>query len=344
MFRKNEFTTINDQIKHYKKIILLTHYNPDGDAIGSILSFQKYLTKKGYTSEIIIPNNFPKFLKFLPNTKKILIAEFQKKTAYIKIMSADIIFCLDFNNPLRVEKLNNVLIKSKAKKILIDHHENAKINFFDYMYNQTSYPATCQIIYEIILYNKDFNLIDTEIATCIYTGIYTDTGGFRFKLTSSRTHAIIAQLLQFNIYSEKIISNILDQNSLNKFKLLAKMLNQIEILKKYETAILYLSKEDIKDYKFNKGDTDGFVNYGLSLLGINFSIFLIEDLKNNLIKMSFRSKNNFDVSKFAEKYFNGGGHKQAAGGISKESMKDTIDRIKNILQDENKFNSYFALE
>lgn len=336
MFKNNKLIQINDQIKFDQKIILLTHFNPDGDAIGSILSFQKYLTKKGYTSEMIVPNNFPKFLKFLPDAKKILIAEFQKNIASTKIMSADIIFCLDFNNPERIEILKNILIQSKAKKILIDHHEHPEITFFHYIYNQTSSPATCQIIYEIILYNKDLHLIDKEIATCIYTGIYTDTGGFRFKLTSSRTHEIISQLLQYNIYSDKIISNILDQNSLNKLKLLAKMLNQIKILKNYQTAILYLTKNDIKDYKFNKGDTDGFVNYGLSLLGINFSIFLIEDFKKKIIKISFRSKNNFDVSNFAKKYFNGGGHKQAAGGISIESIKNTISKIKHILQYEKK--------
>lgn len=332
MFKENPLKQIYNTINVDKNIILLTHFNPDGDAIGSILSFQKYLIKKGLKSEIIIPNNFPKFLKFLPNAKKILIAEFQKKIAYNKIISADIIFCLDFNNLTRIEILKNILIKSKATKILIDHHENPEIIFFDYVYNHTSSPATCQMIYEIILYNKDLHLIDKDIATCIYTGIYTDTGGFRFKLTSSRTHEIISQLLQHNIYSDEIISNILDQNSLNKFKLLAKMLNQIEILKHYQTAILYLSKKDIKNYKFHKGDTDGFVNYGLSLSGINFSIFLIEDLKNNFIKISFRSKNNFDVNQFAKKYFNGGGHKQAAGGISTESIQNTISKIKNILQ------------
>lgn len=334
MFKENELKKINKQINLQKKIILITHYNPDGDAIGSILSFQKYLNKKGCMSEIIVPNNFPKFLKFLPDSKKILIAEFQIKNAYKKIMSADIIFCLDFNNLSRINILKNILIKSTAKKILIDHHENPDNYFFDYIYNQTSSPATSQIIYEIILYNKDLNLIDKEIATCIYTGIYTDTGGFRFKLTSSRTHQIISKLLDYNISSDKIISNILDQNSINKLKLLAKMLNQIKVLQNYQTAILYLSKNDMKNYKFTKGDTDGFVNYGLSLLGINFSIFLIEDVKNNFIKISFRSKNNFDVNKFAKKYFKGGGHKQAAGGISTDSIENTIYKIQNILQNE----------
>lgn len=334
MIDKNAWKKLGYQFENQKKIALLTHYNPDGDAIGSTLSFQKYFQYKGVKSEIIVPNDFPKFLKFLPGSKKILISEFNEKEAHHKIISADLIFCLDFNTLSRIQNLGKLLIQSNAKKILIDHHEDPQSDFFDLVYTETSSSSTCQMIYEIIRCNEDLNLIDKEIATCIYTGIYTDTGGFRFRLTSSKTHQIIANLLQLGIQSDKIISNIMDNNSLNRLKLLAKMINKIEVLASAKTAILHLTKNDIENYELNKGDTNGFVNYGLSLSGIDFSVFLVEDLKNNFVKISLRSKNDFDVNKFAKKYFNGGGHKQAAGGKSMDSIENTIFKIKNILQNE----------
>ncbi|MCB9202073.1 MAG: bifunctional oligoribonuclease/PAP phosphatase NrnA [Flavobacteriales bacterium] len=320
-----------ESIENTSKILILTHYNPDGDAIGSSLALQKYLELKGKEPEIIVPNDFPKFLKFLPKAKKITIAEYRKKFVPISIKEADLIFCLDFNSPKRIQQLEQNLIESKAKKILIDHHQEPEQ--FDLMYSDTSAPATCQMVYEVIEKLGDKDLITEEIATCIYAGIYTDTGGFRFRSTSARTHRITADLMEKGIKNDEIISNILDNNTLSRFMLLAEMLRKMEVLEEKKTAILYLTRDDMLKYGYQKGDTEGFVNYGLSILGVQFSVFLVDDLKNDFVKLSFRSNTDFDVSTFAKKHFNGGGHKQASGGKSEESVEDTIKKIKTILEE-----------
>ena len=187
------------------------------------------------------------------------------------------------------------------------------------------------MIFQVIEQLEKTNLIDLEIAQCIYTGIYTDTGGFRFRSTSSKTHQIAAELLRIGVKSDEVISNILDNNTPSRFFLLAKVLNTMQVWTDKKTTILSISRQDMQNLGYQKGDTDGFVNYGLSISGVELSIFLIEDLKQDFIKLSFRSKSNFDVNEFAKLHFEGGGHIQASGGKSHLSIEETIGKIYQLL-------------
>lgn len=330
MFTDSEIEKIKKLLHHNRKIVILTHYNPDGDAIGSSLGLSHFLEKMGLHSNVVVPNDFPKFLKWMHDSKKIIIAQYKKKQAIELIESADIIFCLDFNTPDRIGILGEFLCESKAIKILIDHHQQPYD--FDFVYSDISAPATCQLIYHFIEGLNSQNLIDEKIAQCLYTGIMTDTGGFRFRSTSATTHRIIANLIDKGADPETISSNTLDNNSLSKLKLLSIILGRIEQAKNNQAAILYLKRDELKEYGFQKGDTDGFVNYGLSLWGSKVSALFMEDLYEDFIKISFRSKGNIDVNQFSRLYFNGGGHINASGGKSTKSIEETIQFFKEKIE------------
>ncbi len=332
MFTPAELLEINTLLTPENKIVILTHYNPDGDAIGSSLGLKHYLKAKGIHAEVIVPNDFPKFLKWMPEAKKVLIAEYKRKIAAELIGGADVIFCLDFNSPSRIGLLGDWLTNAKAKKILIDHHQQPEP--FDYVYSDTIIPATCQMIYHFIEAMQDEKLVNREVAECLYTGIMTDTGGFRFRSTSATTHMIVAHLIEKGADPAMITSNTWDTNTVSRLHLLALILGRIQVAKDGKVAILYLTREELKEYGFQKGDTEGFVNYGLSILGVKMAAFFMEDLYDDFIKISFRSKDDMDVNQFSRKYFSGGGHINAAGGKSHESLQETIETFKSRIEGE----------
>ena len=313
-----------------KNIIIVPHKNPDADALGSCLALSLFLQKKGHQTQIISPNIFPKFLHWLPDSNAILIAENQKNNLKEIFDQAEIIFCLDFNTLSRVEILEPYIKNSKATKVLIDHHLSP--DEFEFVYSDTQIPATCQMIYHMIEMMGEESMIDKEIATCLYAGIIADTGNFRFSSVKPSTHIVASKLIEKGISSSEIYSNLYEDTSLEKLNLLAEMIHKIEYLDEYNTAIIHLTKEELLKFNYEKGDTEGFVNYGLMLNNCIFSIALFEDLfQENTIKISFRSKGNFDTNTFARNHFEGGGHLNASGGISKIPMKETIKKIKTIL-------------
>jgi len=332
MFTPSELLEINTLLTPENKIVILTHYNPDGDAVGSSLGLRHYLKAKGIDAEIVVPNDFPKFLKWMPESRKAIIGEYKRKVAFDIINEADVIFCLDFNSPSRIGILGDWLIHAKAKKILIDHHQQPEK--FDFVYSDTVIPATCQMIYHFIEAMGDEKLVNKDIAECLYTGIMTDTGGFRFRSTSAATHRIIANLIEKGADPSFITSNTWDTNTVSRLHLLALVLARIEVVKDGKVAILSLTRNELKEYGFQKGDTEGFVNYGLSIMGVKMSAFFMEDLYEDFVKISFRSKDDMDVNQFSRKYFNGGGHINAAGGKSDESLQDTIETFKNRVEGE----------
>lgn len=331
MFSTTDLAEIQKLISTKENIVIVTHYNPDGDAIGSSLGLKHFLENQGITAEIIVPNDFPKFLKWMPDAKKITITEYKKKKAFELVQSADIIFCLDFNTLSRIGILGEWIEKSRAKKILIDHHQQPDV--FDFVYSDTNVPATCQMIYHFIETLGQENLIDEKVAQCLYTGIMTDTGGFRYRSTSATTHRIVAQLIDKGANPAEISSNTWDNNTLSRLKLMSLVLGRIELTKDNSVAILWLKRAELQEFGFEKGDTDGFVNYGLSLLGVKVSVLFMEDLYEDFIKISFRSKNDTDVNQFARKYFNGGGHINAAGGKYFKSIEDTISDFKEVIEE-----------
>ncbi len=326
MFTPAELLDINTLLTQDSKIVILTHYNPDGDAIGSSLGLKHYLKAKGIVAEVIVPNDFPKFLKWMPEAKKVIIAEYKRKLASDMIAGADVIFCLDFNSPSRIGLLGDWLVKAEGKKILIDHHQQPEQ--FDFVYSDTVIPATSQMIYHFIEAMNDEKLVNQDMAECLYTGIMTDTGGFRFRSTSATTHRIIANLIEHGADPAMITSNTWDTNTVSRLHLLALVLGRIEVVNDGTVAILSLTRNELKEFGFQKGDTEGFVNYGLSIAGVTMSAFFMEDLYEDFVKISFRSKDDVDVNQFSRKYFNGGGHINAAGGKSLDSLAGTIANFK----------------
>lgn len=333
MFSSQEISDIKKLLTPEKNIVIITHHNPDGDAIGSSLGLKNFLKNKGIEATVLVPNDFPKFLKWMPNSKDIIISEYKRKKAGDAIYNADVIFCLDFNTASRVGILGDWLTKSWAKKILIDHHQQP--DEFDFIYSDTEIPATCQMIYQFIEALGEESFIDKEVAECLYTGIMTDTGGFRYRSTSALTHEIAGKLISKGANPAFISSNTWDTNSISRLHLLALVLGRIETIQDGEVAILWLKREELKSLGFQKGDTDGFVNYGLSIKGAKVSAFFMEDLFEDFIKISFRSKDDTDVNQFSRKYFNGGGHVNAAGGRYDDTLENAIERFKKILLEEN---------
>ncbi|OWK99403.1 bifunctional oligoribonuclease/PAP phosphatase NrnA [Kaistella haifensis DSM 19056] len=333
MFTASEISEIQKLLIPENKIVIITHYNPDGDAIGSSLGLKHFLKQKGLDAEVIVPNDFPKFLKWMPESKRIIIADYKRKQAGEAIYHADVIFILDFNASHRSGNLVGPWIeKAKAKKILIDHHQQP--DQFDFVYSDVTIPATSQMVYHFIQQLNEEEKVNKDIAECLYTGIMTDTGGFRFRSTSATTHRIVADLIEKGAEPSMITSNTLDTNTVSRLHLLSLILGRIEVVKEGKVAILWLKRDELKKFGFQKGDTEGFVNYGLSIMGTQVSAFFMEDLYEDFIKISFRSKDQVDVNKFSRKYFNGGGHINAAGGKYLKSIEETIEDFKEKIEAE----------
>lgn len=325
------FDALKELLSTPKKIAILPHKNPDGDAIGSTLAMYHFLKKFNHTCNVVAPNDFPKFLKWMPAAKEIVIADYQAKRAEAIIHQADIIFILDFNTVTRIDDLGDWVQKSKAPKVLIDHHREP--DTFDFMYSDIEMPATCQMVYNFIDAMGEVDKIDKEIADCIYTGMMTDTGGFRFRNTSASTHRIVADLIDRGVEVDKVTSYVNDSQTEARLKLLSLTLNNLTFITESRTAFMFLKREDLLENGFQKGDTEGFVNYGLSVENYIFSVIFIEDTVHNFIKISLRSKGDFDVNEFSRKHFNGGGHMNAAGGRSDMTMEVTIEYFKSLLPD-----------
>ncbi|WP_028892990.1 bifunctional oligoribonuclease/PAP phosphatase NrnA [Tenacibaculum sp. 47A_GOM-205m] len=324
------FTELKQFLSQPRNIVIIGHRNPDGDAIGSTLGLKHYLDKKGHTTQVLMPNEYPEFLHWVPGSETVKRFDRQNKQSVKALAKSDIVFLLDFNALHRVgDDMQNTLEQYENDFALIDHHQQP--DEFMYMYSDTSMSSTCQMVYNFIEMMGDVDLIDKNIATCLYTGIMTDTGSFRFRSTTSTTHRIIADLIDKGAENDRIHSNVHDSNSYSRLLLLGQALSNMKVLPEYKTAFITLTEEEKRRFNYEKGDTEGVVNYALSLKGIVFAAIFIEDEEQGIIKISFRSKGDFSVNKFARNYFNGGGHDNAAGGRSDESMEDTIARFKTLL-------------
>ena len=314
-----------------KKIVIVSHRNPDGDAYGSSLALYHYLLKLDHHVTVVSPNDAPDFLKWLPAQEKIVIFEKDVKRGTQLLEEAEIVFTLDFNALHRVgPKMLKPLEKINPIFIMIDHHQQpddyAKYEFVDALSCSTS-----QLLYQFIEKLDHLEYLDVKIATCIYTGILTDTGSFRFPSTTSLTHRIVANLLDLGVNNSEIYNQIYNVNTYNRVQLLGRALKNLKVHKEYHTAYITLSQNDLREFNFRKGDTEGFVNYALSIENIIFAAIFIEDRKQGIIKISFRSSGNFSVNQFSRDHFSGGGHINAAGGRSEEPLNETVKNFVNIL-------------
>lgn len=311
-------------------ISIIPHKNPDGDAMGSCLALYHYLKRKKHQVYVVSPTNYPDFLKWLPNNDEVLIFENSPEEIQRQLETSNIVFTLDFNALHRAEPLSEILQKLSAKFVMIDHHQQPD-DYAEITFSNPTASSTCEIVYEIFNNLNDLDSVNSDIATCLYTGIMTDTGGFKYSLTSARTHQIVASLIEKGANPSFISSLVFDSFSVDRLRLLGKSLENLTFIKEYKTAYISLSSEDLKRFNFQKGDTEGIVNYGLKLKEAEFAAIFIEDEKENQIKISFRSKTDLNVNIFARRYFAGGGHINAAGGRSSLGLQETIHKFLNVL-------------
>ena len=335
------FQELKGFLETSKNIVIVGHRNPDGDAMGSTLGLKHYLDKKGHHTTVVVPNGYPDFLRWLPGSENTYRFDRQNSQSQKAINASEIIFLLDFNALHRVGyDMQSTLEKYPNDFAMIDHHQQP--DEVKYMYSDVEICATCQMVYQFIEMNNDLDLIDEEIATCLYTGIMTDTGSFRFRSTTSSTHRIIADLIDKGAQNNKIHNNVYDSNSYGRLLLLGRALSNLQILPEYKTAFITLTEAEKKKFDFQKGDSEGVVNYALSLKGIIFAAIFIEDIEQNTIKISFRSKGCFSVNKFSRNHFNGGGHDNAAGGKFDGSVEEAKQFFKELLPTyENELNSSY---
>ena len=312
---------LNKILKGISNCIIIPHKNPDADALGSSMALFSFLTKLGKKTKVILPNSPPGNLEWMINKGAVISYEKSPEKTKRYLSNSQIIFALDFNSLKRIGKLSKEIESIKTHLVMIDHHESPE-KFSTLFLSNPKIGSTCEIIYNIM---KSINskLIDKEIATYIYSGILTDTGSFRYPLTTGDTHNIISELFKKGINHTKIHERIYDNFSFERAHLLAVALKNLKQIEAFGVVYTFLTKEDLEKHNFKKGDTEGFVNFGLRIKDIYVSVIFIEDNFEDIIKISFRSKENIDVNKFAKKYFNGGGHKNASGGYSNDSIIET---------------------
>ena len=329
----DDFQRIKELLKSPKRIGIITHRNPDGDAFGSSLALYFYLRKLGHETHIVSPNDCPNFLKWMPGQEDIVIYEHDLKRASAILSGCELIFALDFNALHRLGDLMCEFMETlDPTYVMIDHHQEPE-DFADFTYVDPEVCSTSQMVYQFMDALGDLDLIDTDIATCLYTGILTDTGSFRFPATTSKTHRIVADLLDHGARNSEIYSKIHDVSTYDRLQLLSRALHNLVVLRPYKTAYITLSQNELNRHNFQRGDTEGFVNYALSLKDVIFAAIFIEDKKQKIIKISFRSAGSFSVNEFARKHFNGGGHINAAGGRSDASLKQTVKKFRDLLVD-----------
>ena len=325
--------TFKKELSSARKIVITTHVKPDADALGSSLGLYNYLIRKGHEVNVITPSDYPYFLTWMKGNDEVLdfSSHTDREKALAKLATAEIIFCLDFSALDRVNAIGDLIRKSDAYVVNIDHHQDPE-DFADFRLWSTSAAATCELVYELIVALGDKALIDKAIASCLYAGIMTDTGGFRHPNTTKNVHLVVAELLEAGADSAKISNLIYDSNSINRLKFIGfAITRRLVILKDLHTAYFIISKKDLKKYQSQTGDTEGLVNYALSLEGIKLAALFSE--REDGIKISFRSIVEVPVNKFAADHFQGGGHVNAAGGKSSLSLKKTVERFESLVQE-----------
>lgn len=312
-------------------ILLISHINPDGDAIGSQLALYHYLKSTGKDADMIAPNNLQEFLKWMDGADRINVFIRQREKCKDLIGKADLIVMVDFNQSNRLGEAEPVVMASKSKKVVIDHHLNPD-NFADLLISDPSVCSTSELIYEIISEISGRTFSNKSWAEALYVGIITDTGNFDHGNYTGRTLRIVADLLETGIDKVTIQNLIYNNFSADRMRLLGYTLNKkMVILTEFRTAYIYLTRSELASYNYTKGDTEGFVNMPLSIDGVDFSVLFIE--KDGFVKLSFRSKGTFAVNEFASRFFYGGGHMNASGGEYKDTLENTIDYFLKVLRE-----------
>jgi phosphoesterase RecJ-like protein len=324
------YSDISDLIGQSRSVVVTSHYNPDGDAIGSILALALLLNKMGKEAVAMVPNDYPSFLKWMPGSREVIIFGQNEEKARGIISRSDLIFCLDYNALHRTGAVEQEIRKANGKKILIDHHPEPVLADFDFYLSVIRVSSTAELLYHFMEGCSLLDRIDKDIATSLFVGIMTDTGSFSFSCNYPDTFQITASLLRTGIDPEHIHRLVYDTYSENRLRLLGYCLSdKLTILSEFSTAYIALSKEELDRFHHQVGDTEGIVNYALSIENIKIAILLTE--RKDRIRLSFRSKGDLSVNNIAREHFNGGGHKNAAGGDSFVSLDRTIAMVREVL-------------
>ena len=311
-----------------QKVVIFSHRNPDGDAVGSSLGLLHYLRSKGHGVTIVLPSMYPDFLAFLPAVEDIVIYDDDTENARSIIDAATLFFLLDFNSFDRVDKLAEGLDGDERPRIMIDHHLHPE-PIADPVFSKPERSSTCEMVYEFIDGLGDGGLLSVDTADCLYTGILTDTGGFKYS-TTPLLFRTVARLLEAGTDAYKIADHVWNNASEKQLRLLGHCLaNRMELLHEYRTGIIYLNKQDYEDFDIQRGDTEGIVNYILRMPDMMIAAFIHE--QPTIVKLSLRSKGSMDVQQICKSHFRGGGHRNAAGGASFAPLGSTINRFKTYL-------------
>jgi phosphoesterase RecJ-like protein len=315
-----------------KNIVITFHQKPDADAMGSGLGLYNFLIQFGHTVTVISPTNWAAFLSWMPGAKKVLDFEMQHEKAKNALKEAQWLFCLDFNVLSRTKKMEIPLHELNCTKILIDHHQQPQIEVFEYGVSDTAKSSTAEMVYDFIVKSGNAQKINTSVAECLYAGVMTDTGSFRFNSTTADVHRMVANLKDTGLNHSKIHENLFDNFLENRFRFFGNiLLNCMEVFYEYNTALITIPQKDLIKYNVKTGDTEGLVNFPLSIKGIKLAAVIID--RGDERKSSFRSKGGFDVNTFARKYFNGGGHFNAAGGKNTEPLEEVVKQFKEAIKE-----------
>ncbi|UII28716.1 bifunctional oligoribonuclease/PAP phosphatase NrnA [Fulvivirga maritima] len=315
-----------------KKVVITTHHKPDADALGSSLGLAEYLNMKGHDATVITPTDYADFLTWMKGNDQVIVYdEGNEEVSCQLIREADIIFCLDFSSLQRINGLGDKVAQAQCAKVLIDHHLEPE-DFADFQMWSTEAAATAELIYDLIHLLGDEALINKDIAEALYAGIMTDTGGFKHSNTTRHVFRVCGELVDKGADAAKVSKLVYDTNSLDKLKFLGFALSErLTVMPELNTAYFAISAEDLEQFRSRTGDTEGLVNYALSIEGIKFAALMID--RKDVVKISFRSVGGFSANEFARKHFEGGGHKNAAGGMSGLSLEETVDKFKQLLNE-----------
>lgn len=317
-------------LKETEKIVIVTHISPDGDAMGSSLGLYHFLTSQGKTVNIIVPNAFPEFLKWMPGAKDITLYDKNKEYANKLIANADMICCLDFNALKRIEEMGIAVKEAKARKVMIDHHPFPD-DICSIVMSHPEISSTSELVFRLISRMGCFDDITKEGAECIYTGMMTDTGSFTYNSNNQEIYFIISQLISKGIDKDDINRNVYNTYSESRLRLMGYVLHsKMKVYPEYQAAMISLTQDELKEFNYVKGDSEGFVNIPLSIKEVKFVVFFRED--TDMIKVSLRSVGDFPCNKFASEYFGGGGHLNASGGEFYGTMQQAIEIFEQALE------------
>jgi phosphoesterase RecJ-like protein len=326
-----DFSVLKNILSQRKNIAIISHTNPDGDSIGASLGLYHFLNTYGHKAEVVVPNEYPDFLAWMPGEENIMVCSKKKEKSRKILEEADIIFCLDHNAPSRTGEMDETFKKAKGIKIMIDHHVNPDLTAYDITFSTTETSSTSELIFDMMS-ELNISLIDKTISECIYVGIMTDTGSFSYSCNSEKTFRTVAELFKNGIDGVKIHKLVYDTYSESRLRLLGYCLSEkLVVLPEYHTAYIWLTKKELDRFNHKTGDTEGVVNYALGIKGIRFAALFTE--KDNKVRISFRSTDDFEANTFARNHYEGGGHKNAAGGDSFIPMKDTLEKFEKLLSE-----------